>query len=89
MIRPQDPKDFPYKQEDVVFTNSKGGNKLAGTITMPADGKARKIVVLITGSGAQNRNEELMGHRPFLVWSDWLTRHGVAVLRYDDRGTGQ
>ena len=89
IVRPQDPKDFPYKQEDVVFTNSKGRNQLAGTITMPSDGKARRIVILISGSGAQNRNEELIGHRPFLVWSDWLTRHGIAVLRYDDRGTGQ
>ena len=87
--RPQDPKDFPYKREEVSFVNPKGGNKLAGTLTLPADGKATKIVVLITGSGPQNRDEELLGHRPFLVWSDWLTRHGIAVLRYDDRGIGQ
>jgi alpha-beta hydrolase superfamily lysophospholipase len=86
VIRPQDPKDFPYKQEDVAFDNAKGGDRLAGTLTMPSDGKASKIVVLITGSGPQNRNEELLDHRPFLVWSDWLTRHGIAVLRYDDRG---
>lgn len=85
-VRPQDPKDFPYKQEEVAFDNTKGGDRLAGTLTMPADGKASKIVVLITGSGPQDRNEALMGHRPFLVWSDWLTRHGIAVLRYDDRG---
>jgi alpha-beta hydrolase superfamily lysophospholipase len=88
-IRPQDPKDFPYKQEEVAFDNTKGGDRLAGTLTMPADGKASKIVILITGSGPQDRNEELMGHRPFLVWSDWLTRHGIAVLRYDDRGIGK
>ena len=88
--RPQDPKDYPYKQEEVVFTNTKAGNTLAGTLTMPADGKASKIVVLITGSGPQNRNEEIeqFNHRPFLVWSDWLTRNGIAVLRYDDRGVG-
>jgi alpha/beta superfamily hydrolase len=86
-VRPQDPKDFPYKQEEVTFTNPKGGNQLAGTLTTPSNGKFSKIVVLITGSGPQNRNEELMNHRPFLVWSDWLTRHGIAVLRYDDRGT--
>ncbi len=91
VARPQDPKDFPYKQEEVTFANPKAGNTLAGTITLPADGKATKIVVLITGSGPQNRNEELkpFNHRPFLVWSDWLTRQGIAVLRYDDRGIGQ
>ncbi|MDP9047596.1 MAG: alpha/beta hydrolase [Bacteroidota bacterium] len=88
LIRPQDPKDFPYKQEEVTFTNPRAGNILAGTLTMPSDGKASKIVVLITGSGPQNRNEEIIqfNHRPFLVWSDWLTRQGIAVLRYDDRG---
>jgi uncharacterized protein len=91
VARPQDPKDFPYKQEDVVFTNPKGGNQLAGTLTMPPDGKATKIVILITGSGPQNRNEELkaINHRPFLVWSDWLTRNGIAVLRFDDRGVAK
>ncbi|MFI5162128.1 MAG: alpha/beta hydrolase family protein [Sphingobacteriales bacterium] len=91
VTRPQDPKDFPYKQEEVVFTNPKGGDQLAGTLTMPSNGKATKIVILITGSGPQNRNEELkpFNHRPFLVWSDWLTRNGIAVLRYDDRGTAQ
>lgn len=90
-IRPQDPKDFPYLQEDVVFTNPKAGDQLSGTITMPADRKATKIVVLITGSGPQNRNEEFpqFNHRPFLVLSDWLTRNGIAVLRYDDRGTAK
>ncbi|WP_184548641.1 alpha/beta hydrolase family protein [Mucilaginibacter sp. FT3.2] len=89
--RPQDPKDFPYKQEDVKFINAKGGDQLAGTLTMPENGKATKIVVLITGSGPQNRNEEItqFNHRPFLVWSDWLTRNGIAVLRYDDRGVAQ
>jgi pimeloyl-ACP methyl ester carboxylesterase len=84
--RPQDPKDFPYKQEEVRFVNPIGKDTLAGTLTIPSDGKASKIVILITGSGPQNRNEELMDHRPFLVWSDWLTRKGIAVLRYDDRG---
>lgn len=87
--RSQDPKDFPYKQEEVSFHNSKGGNILAGTLTLPAAGKASKIVVLITGSGPQDRNENLVNHRPFLVLSDWLTRNGIAVLRYDDRGIGK
>lgn len=91
VIRPQDPTDFPYKQEEISFNNPKGGNQLSGTLTMPSSGKATKIVVLISGSGPQNRNEEIaqFNHRPFLVWSDWLTRHGIAVLRYDDRGVGK
>lgn len=86
-----EPTVFPYKQEEVVFTNPKGGNKLAGTLTAPANGKVSKIVVLITGSGPQNRNEEIkeLNLRPFLVLSDWLTRNGIAVLRYDDRGVGK
>lgn len=89
--RPQDPTAFPYKQEEVTFPNSKAGNVLAGTLTIPSSGKVSKIVVLITGSGPQDRNEELQGmnHRPFLVLSDWLTRNGIAVLRYDDRGVGK
>ena len=89
LSRPQDPKDFPYKQEGVTFTNPKGSDQLAGTLTLPANRKASKIVILITGSGPQNRNEEFFDHRPFLVWSDWLTRNGIAVLRYDDRGVAQ
>lgn len=89
--RPQDPTSYPYKQEEVTFVNSKAGDKLAGTLTMPLVGTASKIVVLITGSGPQNRNEEdkQINHRPFLILSDWLTRNGIAVLRYDDRGVGK
>lgn len=91
VARSQDPKDFPYQQEEIKFINTKAGNTLAGTLTMPYDGKASKIVVLITGSGPQDRNEEMkaFNHRPFLVLSDWLTRRGIAVLRYDDRGVGK
>lgn len=88
-IRSQDPTDFPYRQEEVKFKNSKGGHHLAGTLTIPASGKFEKVVVLISGSGPQNRNEELLNHRPFLVLSDHLTRQGIAVLRYDDRGVGE
>jgi pimeloyl-ACP methyl ester carboxylesterase len=89
--RPQDPVNFPYKQEEVSFQNVKAGNQLSGTLTMPSSGKVSKIVVLISGSGPQNRDEEVLqfNHRPFLVWSDWLTRNGIAVLRYDDRGVGK
>jgi alpha-beta hydrolase superfamily lysophospholipase len=86
---PQDPTDFPYRREEVLINNIKSKDQLAGTLTIPSNGKVSKIVILITGSGPQNRNEELCNHRPFLVWSDWLTRNGIAVLRYDDRGVGK
>ncbi|MFT5751325.1 MAG: fermentation-respiration switch protein FrsA (DUF1100 family) [Flavobacteriales bacterium] len=90
--RPQEPKSpFPYIEEEVTFTNSRGGHLLAGTLTLPKSlmrGKTKyPAVILITGSGAQDRNEELLGHKPFLVLADYLTRRGIAVLRYDDRGT--
>ena len=88
--RPQEPKPpFPYASEDVTFTNEKSKIKLAGTITVPAGNGPFPAVILITGSGAQNRNEELMGHKPFLVIADYLSRNGIAVLRYDDRGVGK
>ena len=87
--RPQEPKPpFPYTSEDVVFTNDKFNIKLAGTLTIPAGPGPFKAVVMLTGSGAQNRNEELLGHKPFLVIADYLSRNGIAVLRYDDRGVG-
>lgn len=89
--RPQDPTHFSYYQEDIVFENKKADIKLAGTLTLPKDKKANKIVILISGSGPQNRDEEVatFNHRPFLVWSDWLTKQGIGVLRYDDRGVGK
>ncbi|MBK7133106.1 MAG: alpha/beta hydrolase [Bacteroidales bacterium] len=88
--RPQEPKaPFPYTAEDVTFNNDKFNIKLAGTLTMPAGKGPFPAVVLISGSGAQNRDEELMGHKPFLVIADYLTRNGIAVLRYDDRGVGK
>ncbi len=84
---PQEPKKpFPYKEEEVTF-ESKGGVKLAGTLTYPSSGENFPAVVMVTGSGPQNRDEEIMGHKPFLVIADYLTRQGIAVLRYDDRGT--
>lgn len=86
--RPQDPvKPYPYREENVSFLNPKGNFTLAGTLTLPAEGNKFPVVILITGSGPQNRNEELLGHRPFLVWADYLTRRGIAVLRCDDRGS--
>jgi len=89
--RPQEPTDFPYQQEEVTFKNTGSGNSLAGTLTLPKEGKVSKIVILISGSGPQDRNEEAVQfkHKPFLVWSDYLTRKGIAVLRYDDRGVGK
>jgi hypothetical protein len=89
ITRPQEPKPpFPYTSEDVKFTNEKFNISLAGTLTFPSGPGPFKTVVMITGSGAQNRNEELMGHKPFLVIADYLSRNGIAVLRYDDRGVG-
>lgn len=88
--RPQEPAlPLPYYSEEVTFENTAANVKLAGTLTKPQKDGAYPVVVLITGSGAQNRNEELLGHKPFLIISDYLTRHGIAVLRYDDRGTAQ
>jgi len=89
LVRPQEPgPPFPYTSEDVTFTNNKFNIKLAGTLTMPHGNGPFKAVIMITGSGAQNRNEELMGHKPFLIIADYLSRNGIAVLRYDDRGVG-
>jgi pimeloyl-ACP methyl ester carboxylesterase len=84
--RPQEPKPpFPYRSEDVTVAGP-GGITLAGTLTAPNGNGPFPAVVLITGSGAQDRDESLMGHRPFFVLSDHLTRQGIAVLRCDDRG---
>jgi len=88
--RPQEPKPpFPYHTQEVKFTNQKAGIELAGTLTMPEGKGPFPAVVLVTGSGPQNRNEEVMGHKPFLVIADYLSRNGIAVLRFDDRGVGQ
>lgn len=88
--RPQDPPlPYQYLSEEVRFENKEAGITLAGTLTLPKEGAAFSAAVLITGSGPQNRNEEIAGHRPFLVLSDFLTRHGIAVLRYDDRGVAE
>ena len=88
--RPQEPKPpFPYKMEEVKFTNTIDNVTLAGTLTIP-EGKGKfPVVVLISGSGAHNRDEEILGHKPFLVIADHLTKNGIAVLRYDDRGTAE
>jgi len=88
--RPQEPKEpFPYKSEEVYFINSEAQDTLAGTLTLPNEKGPFTAVILVSGSGPQNRNEELLGHKPFLVLADYLTRNGIAVLRYDDRGIGE
>lgn len=89
-VRPQEPKKpFPYYSEDITFENPKAQITLAGTLTLPQKEGVFPAVILISGSGPQNRDEELLGHKPFLVISDYLTRNGIAVLRFDDRGVGQ
>lgn len=86
--RPQDPQPpFPYRAEEVAIDNPEAdGVTLAGTLTFPEGDGPFPAVVLVSGSGPQDRDEALMGHRPFAVLADGLTRAGVAVLRYDDRG---
>jgi pimeloyl-ACP methyl ester carboxylesterase len=87
--RPQDPQPpFPYEVADVVFRNREDQLNFAGTITYPRGSGPFPAVVLVSGSGQQNRDEEIYNHRPFLVLADALTRAGFAVLRYDDRGVG-
>jgi len=88
--RPQEPKPpYPYKVTEVSIENIKDSITLAGTLTLPQKGDKFPVVIMITGSGPQNRDEELLGHKPFLVIADYLTRHGIAVLRFDDRGVGK
>jgi len=88
--RPQTPREpFPYESEEVTFSN--GNATLSGTLVYPEgwDGRRRvPVAIMVTGSGAQNRDEELFGHKPFLVIADHLARNGIATLRYDDRGAG-
>lgn len=91
--RPQTPQEpFPYENEEVTFYNEADSATLAGTLTWPMgyDRKTKPaVVLLVTGSGQQNRDEELFGHKPFLVIADFLARQGIATLRYDDRATGK
>ncbi|MBR4390850.1 MAG: alpha/beta fold hydrolase [Bacteroidales bacterium] len=88
-VRPQDPQPpFNYSIEEVEFANLKEGNTLTGTLTMPEGEGPFPAMVLVSGSGQQNRDEEMMNHRPFWVIADYCARNGIAVLRYDDRGVG-
>ena len=87
--RPQEPrKPYPYSEEEVSYRNEKDNIKISGTLTMPRGSGPYPAVLLITGSGSQDRNETIAGHHPFLVLADHLTRNGIAVLRVDDRGIG-
>ena len=87
--RPQDPQPpFDYHIEEVTFVNEKEGNTLVGTLTIPKGEGPFPAMVLVSGSGQQDRDEELMNHRPFWVIADYCALHGIAVLRYDDRGVG-
>lgn len=90
LYRPQTPKPpFNYVSEDVIYTNKDKSIQYGATITMPNGKGPFPAVLLITGSGQQNRDEEIFGHKPFAVIADYLTRNGYAVLRVDDRGMGQ
>ena len=90
--RPQTPQPpYPYTAEEVTFSNEADGATLAGTLTWPVgyDGSQKPaVVLLVSGSGQQNRDEEVFDHKPFLVIADYLARQGIATLRYDDRATG-
>jgi uncharacterized protein len=87
LVRPQLPKKpYPYLEEEVTFPSKAAGVTLAGTFTRPRGDGPFPAAILITGSGPQDRDETLLGHKPFLVIADHLTRKGIAVLRYDDRG---
>jgi len=88
--RPQEPtKPYPYYEEEVVFENVEANISLSGTLTLPSKTGNFPVAILISGSGAQDRDESFMGHKPFLVLSDHLTKQGIGVLRFDDRGHGK
>ena len=90
LVRPQNPaKPYPYREEAVTFANSKAQLSLAGALTLPPGQGPFPAAILIAGSGPQDRDENVAGHRPFLVLADHLTRKGLAVLRYDKRGIGK
>lgn len=90
LLRPQEPKEpFAYYVENVTFENKQAGFTLSGTLTLPKKEGKFPVVVLISGSGGQDRNQEILGHKSFWVLADHLTKQGIGVLRYDDRGVGE
>jgi fermentation-respiration switch protein FrsA (DUF1100 family) len=89
-LRPQEPKPpYSYKEEVVKYSNSNVGISLAATLTLPRSEGPHPVVLLIAGSGRIDRNEEVFGHKPFLVLADHLTKQGIAVLRFDKRGCAE
>jgi len=89
LARPQTPKPpYPYDQQEVTFANREANVEIAGTLTLPRENQPCPAAILIPGAGAHGRDYTILGHRPFLVISDYLTRRGIAVLRYDERGVG-
>jgi pimeloyl-ACP methyl ester carboxylesterase len=90
LVRPQNPvKPYPYKEEEIAFPNGKAKISLAGTLTLPRAPGPFPAAVLLSDSGPHDRDESIVGHRPFLVLADHLTRRGIAVLRFDKRGIGK
>jgi pimeloyl-ACP methyl ester carboxylesterase len=90
LLRPQNPvKPYPYKEEQLTFPNAKAKISLAGTLTLPSGPGPFPAAILLSGTGPHDRDESLVGHRPFLVLADHLTRKGIAVLRFDKRGVGK
>ena len=90
ILRPQEPKKpYPYIEEEAIYENKEAEITLAGTLTLPSGKGPFPAVLLITGSGPQDRNDTIYGHYPFMVLADYLTRQGIAVLRVDDRGVGE
>lgn len=95
ILRPQEPiPPFPYDAEEVLCYNANDDVTLSGTLTYPVGYEKMNpadvpVVLMVSGSGPQNRDEEIMGHKPFLVIADYLARNGIASLRYDDRATGK
>jgi uncharacterized protein len=90
LLRPQNPaKPYPYREDEVTFPNARAGVTLAGTLTLPKGPGPFPAAILIAGSGPQDRDGSIANHKPFLVISDYLTRKGFAVLRYDKRGVGE
>ncbi len=88
--KPQTPRPpFPYKSEDITYTNENASLEFGATITIPPGKGPFPAAIMITGSGPQNRDEEIMGHKPFAVIADYLTRMGFVILRTDDRGVGE
>jgi len=88
--RPQEPQPpYPYNEENVTFPSISGDFNMGGTLTFPSGDGPFAAAILVSGSGSQNRDEEIFGHKPFKLIADYLTRGGIAVFRYDDRGVGE